>query len=105
MTSPGDKTIVFVFQSIETPKKEDGWTASVTMAPGSTAETPLAISVTDGFSNPVKEATFCFMGARIPIADGYGSILYRDFLKGIHDPAVWLLRRSSEPVPGRLTFR
>ena len=43
-------------------------------------------------------------GQRLAVRDGAASITYADFVKGKHEPAIWLYRKGKAPVPGALTF-
>ena len=65
----------------------------------------LTIRAVDGKSNPVKSGSFEFMGAKVPISDGDGSLTFADFIRGVHEPGVWMFRPGRPPVPGGLTFR
>ena len=105
MKSPENKTLTFVFQSIPVPHAEDFWSVSVTVPPCSVAETMLTIRAVDGKSNPVKSGSFEFMGAKVPISDGDGYLTFADFIRGVHEPSVWMFRPGRPPVPGGLTFR
>ena len=104
MRSPESKTLSFLFLSVPGTKSPDSWAVRVTLPPGSTADTPLEISAVDGGKSPIGKATFEFMGARIKISKGSGTITLGDFVKGIHETGVWMMRPRHQPVPGALTF-
>ena len=80
------------------------WKAQLVFAAGSTDETPAEIVMVDGEGTPIKAATFEFAGAKTPIKDGRGVIRCGDFVRGKHEPAIWLYRKGKAPVPGALTF-
>ena len=80
------------------------WKARLVFAPESTDETPAEITMVDGEGTPIKAATFEFAGAQTAIKDGRGVILCGDFVKGKHEPAIWLHRKGMVPIPGALTF-
>ena len=65
----------------------------------------LTLRAVDGMSNPVKSGSFEFMGTKVAIADGDGSLPFADFIRGVHEPGVWMFRPGQPPVPGGLTFR
>ena len=80
------------------------WKALVVFAAGSTDETPAEITINDGEGTPIAAGTFEFAGAKTPIKAGKGAILCGDFVRGKHEPAIWLYRKGKAPVPGALTF-
>ena len=104
MKTPVDKTITLTLYSH--PMKDLGmrWKAQVVFAAGSTDETPAEITMVDGEGTPIKAATFEFAGVKTPIKAGKGAIRCGDFVKGKHEPAIWLHRKGAAPVPGALTF-
>lgn len=103
MKSP-DKTLFFFFRSIPKALNEDIWIVRVTLPPNAVADTPMTISATNGNEHPLESATFQFMGRRVAITGGEGSIPFGDFVKGMGETAVWMFRPGREPVPGGLTF-
>ena len=76
----------------------------VTIPPGSIAETSLTLVATDENGKPIAKGVFEFMGSRVKIAGGKGSLAFGDFVKGIHETGVWMMRPGHPPVPGALTF-
>lgn len=104
MKSPENKTISFLFRAIPVLNVPDFWEVRVTLHPNSTAETAMTLSATGGDAMPVKKGTFEFMGARVKIVNGKGTLPFGDFVKGIHSTAVWMFRPGHPPVPGGLTF-
>ena len=38
------------------------------------------------------------------VLDGVGALACGDFVKGKHEPAIWVYRKGVSPVPGALTF-
>ena len=104
MKSPEDKTLSFLFWCVPGTRAPDFWSVRVTIPPGATAETALDVSATGENSVPVAKGSFEFMGARVKIANGKGSLSFGDFVKGIHETGVWMIRPGHPPVPGALTF-
>ena len=104
MKSPENKTLTFLFMSVPGTHAPDFWSVRVTISPDSTAETPLAVSATDESAGPIAKGCFEFMGARVKIVKGKGSLTLGDFVKGIHETGVWMMRPGHPPVPGALTF-
>ena len=104
MKSPENKTLSFIFRAIPVKNVPDFWEVRVTIHPGSTADTPITFMATDGTNQPIAKGTFEFMGSRIKIVNGKGAIPYGDFVEGIHEKSVWMMRPDHPPVPGALTF-
>ena len=80
------------------------WKAQLVFAAGSTDDTPAEITINDGEGTPIAAGEFEFAGRKTPIRGGRGAIRCGDFAKGKHEPAIWLYRKGTEPVPGALTF-
>ena len=80
------------------------WRALVVFPAGSTDETPAEITINDGEGAPIPSGQFEFAGQKTPIKAGKGKLLCGDFVKGKHEPAIWLYRKGKAPVPGALTF-
>ena len=104
MKSPADKRIVFSFHSHPTKDMKARWRAEVVFPPGSTAETPLEISVVDGEEAPVDSGTFEFAGRKLAVVDGSASMTFAEFVAGKHSVPIWLHRKGMRPVPGVPTF-
>ena len=104
MKTPADKTITLTLYSHPTKDLKMRWKAQLVFAPGSTDETPAEITMVDGEGTPIKAATFEFAGRKTLIKDGKGAIRCGDFVKGKHEPAIWLYRKGMVPVPGALKF-
>ncbi len=104
MKSPENKTLSFLFRAIPVQHVPDFWEVRATVHPGSVADTPMTFAATDGTNQPVKSGTFEFMGARVKIVDGKGELPFGEFVKGIHETGVWMMRPGHPPVPGGLTF-
>ena len=104
MRSPENKTLSFLFMSVPGTKKEDSWSVRVTIPPGATADTPLEVAAVGGDKAPIRKASFELMGERIRITGGAGRITLGNYVKGIHETGVWMLRPGHPPVPGALTF-
>ena len=92
MKSPDNKTLSFLFRADPVRHVPDFWEVRVTVHPGSTENTPLTLSATGGSSQPIRKGTFEFMGARVKIVNGKGQITLGDFVKGIHETGVWMMR-------------
>ena len=84
--------------------RRECWQAVVEFPAGSSADSVLPIRVLDGDGAPVKEGTMVFAGCRLKVVDGATSIVYADFVRGKHDPALWLRRKGLPDKPAYLTF-
>ena len=104
MKSPENKTLSLLFWSVPGTHASDIWTVRVTIPPASTAETPLMVAATGENEEPIAKGSFELMGARVKIANGKGELAFGEFVKGIHETGVWMLRPGHPPVPGALTF-
>lgn len=104
MKIPEGKTIIFTLVSHPAKDKTLRWSANVVFPGGSGPDAVLPVTVEDGFGNPVTAAVLEFAGHDIAIRYGSGELKYADFVKGKHEPAIWLKRRGVNPVPGSLTF-
>ena len=104
MKSPENKALSFLFLSVPGTHSPDIWSVRVAVPAGSTAETQLSVSATGEDSEPIAKGCFEFMGARVKIAKGKGSLTFGDFVKGIHETGVWMMRPGHPPVPVALTF-
>ena len=104
MKTPADKRITLTLYSHPTKDLKMRWKSQVVFEPGSGDETPASVTMADGEGTPIAEATFEFAGCRIAIRDGRGEMKCGDFVKGKHEPAIWLYRPGMVPVPGALTF-
>ena len=104
MKTPADKTITLTLYSHPMKDLKMRWKALVVFAEGSTDETFAEITINDGEGSPIVAGTFEFAGTKTPIRAGKGKLLCGDFVKGKHDPAIWLYRKGTAPVPGALTF-
>ena len=82
MRTPADKTITLTFYSHPMKDLKMRWKAQLVFAAGST------------------DASF----ATLTVADGEGKLLCGNFVKGKHEPGIWLYRKGQAPVPGALTF-
>ena len=80
------------------------WKAQLVFEPGSTDESTAALTIADGEGAPVKAGAFEFAGQKIAVRDGIGNLKCGDFVKGKHEPGIWLYREGVVPVPGALTF-
>ena len=104
MKTPPDKTITLTLYSHPMKDLKMRWKAQLVFAAGSTDKTPAALTVVDGEGTPISSGEFEFAGTRTPIRDGAGKLACGDFVKGKHEPAIWMYRKGMSPVPGALTF-
>ena len=104
MQTPVDKKITLTLYSHPMKDLKMRWKATVTFAPGSTDASLADVAMADGEGAPVASGTFEFAGREIAIRDGRGTFACGDFVKGKHEPAIWLYRKGLLPVPGALTF-
>lgn len=104
MKSPLDRKIVFTFHSHPTKDLSQRWQAMVAFPPGSTAETPLEITVVDDDGRKIKSAVFEFAGKELPVVDGAATMTFAEFVAGKHSVPIWLHRKGRRPVPGVPTF-
>ena len=104
MKTPADKTITLTLYSHPMKDLKMRWKALVIFAAGSTDEMSAEITINDGEGSPIAAGTLEFAGTKTPIKAGKGRLLCGDFVKGKHDPAIWLYRKGMAPVPGALTF-
>ena len=74
------------------------------LPPNAVADTMMSIEAADGDGKPLDSAVFEFVGCRVDISGGKGTLAYGDFVKGMGESAVWMFRPGREPVPGGLTF-
>ena len=80
------------------------WKASLVFGPGSTDGSFAELSISDGEGEPVSSGVFEFAGQATKVRDGKGRLRCGDFVKGKHEPGIWLHRKGQPPVPGALTF-
>ena len=104
MKTPADKKITLTIYSHPMKDLKMRWKAQVTFAPGSTDDSFAEIAMADGEGAPVAQGKFEFAGQTVDIADGRGRLRCGDFVRGKHEPAIWLYRKGMSPVPGALTF-
>jgi hypothetical protein len=104
MKSPTDKTIAFTFMALPLVPAADRWTAKLTFPPGSGPETELPLAVTDAAGGPLASGSLELAGRRIKVVGGTASVVFADFVGGIHETTLCLHRRGCAPAPGALTF-
>lgn len=104
MRTPPDKCVTLTLYSH--PMKDLGlrWKATVTFAPGSTDDTLAEVNLRDGRGEPIVTGLFELAGVRIAVTAGRGVLRCGDFVRGKHEPGIWLHRPGVAPVPGALTF-
>lgn len=91
-----DETVTFTFASDDATMP---WQAVLTVPPGATAETMLAIAVT-----PFDTGILRLAGCRLPIVDGAAEMPFGLFLAGIKDVDVTFTRADGTSTAGRLQF-
>ena len=104
MKTPEDKCITLTLYSHPMKDMKMRWKALVVFEPASTDDSSASVTMADGEGTPIASATFEFAGCRIAVRDGRGSMRCGDFVKGKHEPAIWLHRKGMVPIPGALTF-
>lgn len=103
MKSP-DKDVIMTFRSIPSGNKADCWVVKLTFPASASASSQLKLSAEDGLGGVVEHGVFHFMGNEVEIENGIGGLSYADFIAGIHEKQVWLIRPGAAPLPGGLTF-
>ena len=104
MKTPPDKRIVFTLYSHPMKGLRQRWKATLTFPPAATDETHAELAIRDGHGEPIAVGTLEFAGTRIAVRDGSGLLRCADFVRGKHEPGIWLYREGVVPVPGALTF-
>lgn len=104
MKTPPDKRIVLTLYSHPMKDLHQRWKATLAFEPGSADDSMANLVINDGCGVPIDEATFEFAGARIPVSAGKGALRCGEFVRGRHEPGIWLYRKGCAPVPGALTF-
>ena len=104
MKTPADKTITFTLYSHPMKDLKMRWKALLVFAAGSTDDSTAALTIADGEGSPIPEGTFEFAGCRTVVRDGKGALRCGDFVRGKHEPGIWLYRPDQAPVPGAVTF-
>lgn len=103
MKSP-DREITLTFFSVPTQQDAEAWRVRLTFPPCATDTTLLSLEVLNGDGSMVTKGVFELAGQQLQVKDGEASICYADFVAGIHEKGVWLLRPGHAPLPGGLTF-
>ena len=104
MNTPADKRITFTFMSPPALDRGECWQAKLEFPPGAGAETMLPLRVWDGNDVPVEDGVVIIAGTRLRVKGGETALRYSDFVKGKHDPEVWLRREGLPDKPAYLTF-
>ena len=104
MKTPDDKRIVLNYHSLPSKNAAFRWKAVLTFEPGSGDGDVAAIDVFDGDGGKVESGVLEFAGCRLNVKDGKTSISCGDFVKGKHDPSLWLHRKGRPSSPGVVTF-
>ena len=105
MISPENKTLSFLFVSVPGTRAPNDWSVRMTIHPGSTEKSLLDVVATSGkVPVPIAKGSFEIMGAKVKIVRGKGTLSLGDYMKGIHETGVWMMRPGHPPVPGALTF-
>lgn len=104
MKTPADKRITLTMYSHPMKDVKLRWKAQLVFEPGSVDDTMAKISFVDGEGNPIEEGVFEFAGQHLEVRDGNAYMRCGDFVKGKHEPGIWLHRAKHAPIPGALTF-
>ena len=104
MKTPDDKRIIFTYHSLPSKNAALRWKARLVFEPGSTDEDVAEMEVFDGDGNKVASGILEFAGQRLKVKDGKTSISCGDFVKGKHEPSIWLHRAGHPSSPGVVTF-
>ncbi len=104
MHTPKDKEIVFTLYSHPVKCLDMRWKARLAFGANSSDNSKAILTIVDGNNAPIKLGIFEFAGSMIKVKDGQGSLKCGDFIKGVHEKAIWLHRKGMVPIPGALTF-
>ena len=104
MKTPDDKRIILTYHSLPSKNAAFRWKAQLTFEPGSTDDDVAGMEVFDGDGSYVAACVLELAGIRLKVRDGKTSIRCGDFVKGKHDPSVWLHRKGRPSSPGVVTF-
>ena len=104
MKTPDDKRITLTYQSLPSKNATFRWKARLTFEPGSTDNDVAEMEVFNGDGVNVASGILEFAGLRLKVKDGRTSVRCGDFVKGKHDPSIWLHRKGSPSSPGVVTF-
>ncbi len=104
MKTPADKTVILTFYSHPMKDLSMRWKAQLTFPANADDETAALLAIVDGGGVAVPSGVFEFAGVRISVVDGAGKLRCGDFVRGKHNPSIWLHRPGRLPVPGALTF-
>lgn len=95
-----DEPVTFVFASEGEEDAPGAWRAELSVPPGATADTSLALKV----QGRDIAGVFTLSGIKLPLVDGTAEIPFGVFLAGIKDTDVSLSRPGGERVKGKLLF-
>jgi len=95
-----DEPVTFVFASEGEEDAPEAWRAELSVPPGATVETPLALKV----RGRDVAGVFTLSGMALPLVDGAAEIPFGAFLAGIKNTDVSLRRPGEDLVKGRLLF-
>lgn len=95
-----DESVTFVFASEGEEDAPGAWRAELSVPPGATADTSLALKV----QGRDIAGVFTLSGIKLPLVDGAAEIPFGVFLAGIKDTDVSLSRPGGERVKGKLLF-
>ena len=99
-----DRDFTMLFRSMPLKSAELQWEVHLVFPANMGPAGALPFYVTDWDEVPIPEGHLDLMGGRWKFAGGRGKIPCADFIKGIHETAVWLHRTGMDPVSGGLTF-
>ena len=104
MKTPDDKRIIFTYHSLPSKNAAFRWKARLVFEPGSRDGDLAEMEVFDGDGCKVELGVLEFAGLRLKVKDGRASITCGDFVKGKHEPSIWLHRKGRPSSPGVVTF-
>ncbi len=105
MKVPEGKTIILTIVSHPMKEKRLRWAANLTFEVGMEGpDAKIPITIENGLGEKEKAAVFEFAGKDLRVRDGKATLSFGDFIRGKHDPGIWLKRRGENPIPGALTF-
>ncbi len=95
-----DEPVTFVFASEGDSDAPEAWRAELSVPPGATGDTMLALKVVGKDVSGV----FKLSGVALPLSDAAAEIPFGVFLAGIKDTDVFLSRPGCDAVKGKLLF-
>ena len=98
-----EDSVSMVFLSQDADNQASSWRATLTLPGAPDSETRMEVNVSKRDGTPA-EGVFTVCGITIPLADGAGTLLYRDFIKGIKTGEAYLTLPDKTRIPFVLTL-